>query len=98
MNTDHVLFVLYDFPPDGARGTKRSLKFIRYLPQYRWSAIVLTVQSPHFDFYDGSLFAELPENLPVYRARTLESLIHQSQYAQNEARDPVVEAKKAPAP
>src|SRR5947208_12877558 len=79
MDTDRVLFVVYDFPPEGSRGTKRSLKFIRHLPPHGWSAVVLTVRSsPNLSFHDDSLFAELPPGLPIYRARTLESLFHGS--------------------
>jgi len=79
MDTDRVLFVVYDFPPAGSRGTKRSLKFIRHLPHHGWSAVVLTVRSsPNFAFLDDSLLAELPSGLPIYRARTLEGLFHGS--------------------
>ena len=77
MSKNSVLFVIYDFPPEGARGTKRSIKFIRYLPQNDWSTVILTVEcSPTKCSEDKSLFAELPPDLVVYRARTLESLFH----------------------
>ncbi len=79
MNLSRALFVVYDFPPEGARGTKRTIKFIRYLPANGWSAVVLTVAaSPSKCSEDPSLFAELPPDLPVYRSRTLETLFHGS--------------------
>src|SRR5438270_5009522 len=99
MNTKRVLFVVYSFPPEGARGTKRSLKFIRYLPENRWSTVVLTVRSsPNYSFHDASLVAELPNNLVVSRARTLESLFHGKRHGDAEVCDPMVQAKKAPPP
>src|SRR6476660_1370966 len=77
MSTERVLFVVYDFPPEGARSTKRSLKFIRYLPEKCWSPAVLTVKnSPNRSFHDGSLLGELSPGVPVFRARTLENLFH----------------------
>ena len=42
MNQQSVLFVVYDFPPEGARGTKRTLKFLQHLPQSGWAPVVLT--------------------------------------------------------
>ncbi len=97
MDTDRVLFVVYDFPPEGSRGTKRSLKFIRHLPPHGWSAVVLTVRSsPNLSFHDDSLFAELPPGLPIYRARTLESLFHGSSKGDGVRGDGAGEAKPGP--
>lgn len=98
MNQQSVLFVVYDFPPEGARGTKRTLKFLQHLPQSGWAPVVLTASHQPFDFYDGSMLAEVPAEVPVYRARTLESLVHRNQYKPGEVRDPVADARKAPPP
>jgi glycosyltransferase involved in cell wall biosynthesis len=78
MSTERVLFIVYEFPPEGCRGTKRSLKFIRYLPRNRWQPVILTVQTPNYSFHDASLIEELPANLPIYRARTFESWFSKS--------------------
>lgn len=95
MNHRSVLFIVYDFPPEGSRGTKRTLKFIRYLPRNQWSPVVLTVKGANSCFHDDSLLSELPSDLSIYRARTLET------YFRNGKRDQtgdrlVAESKKAP--
>ena len=77
--TNSALFVLYEFPPEGSRGTKRSIKFIHHLPRSGWRPVVLTVfQSPNYTFHDSALTEELAPDLAIYRARTLESCFRQS--------------------
>lgn len=65
-----VLFVLYYFPPSGGPGVQRGLKFIRYLPEFGWQPIVLTVrESAQFQVRDESLMREIPAGLIVRRTR-----------------------------
>jgi len=98
MTIPSVLFVVYDFPPEGARGTKRSTKFVRHLPKNGWAPVVLTARDQPYDFYDGSMVEEVPDNVPIYRARTLESLAYRNQYKPGEVRDPATDARNAPPP
>ena len=39
-----LLFVTYYFPPSGGPGVQRSLKFVKYLPEFGWRPTVLTVR------------------------------------------------------
>lgn len=65
-----VLCVFYYFPPSGGPGVQRGLKFIRYLPQFGWEPIVLTVPAnAHFPVRDESLCNEIPPDLVVRRTR-----------------------------
>jgi glycosyltransferase involved in cell wall biosynthesis len=83
-----VLLVVYEFPPEGARGTKRAIKFIKYLADLGWEPVILTVKDGNHDFYDGSLFSEIHPSLRVYRAFTLESLFHRTEQSDHlEVRD-----------
>ena len=43
-NRKRVLFICYFFPPVGAGGVFRALKFAKYLPQFGWDPTVLTVK------------------------------------------------------
>ncbi len=45
-----VLFIAYLFPPVGGGGVQRSSKFVKYLPEFGWQPLVLTVKEP-YDFY-----------------------------------------------
>ncbi|HXV14766.1 MAG TPA: glycosyltransferase [Candidatus Krumholzibacteria bacterium] len=69
-----VLIVAYFFPPSGAVGIYRSLKFAKYLPEFGWRPIVLTTANGKFPTYDASLLRMIPEGVPVHRARGVEFL------------------------
>jgi len=63
-----VLIITYYWPPSGGAGVQRWLKFSKYLPEYGWEPLILTVD-PLFAAYpvtDNSLTAELPDSLRVY--------------------------------
>lgn len=62
-----VLYIAYFFPPLGGAGVQRTLKFVRYLPQWGWEATVLTARAPYW-MLDPSLSAELPPSTRILRA------------------------------
>ena len=65
-----VLFVCYYFPPSGGPGVQRGLKFARYLPEFGWEPLILTVrESAHFPVRDESLMREIPAGLRLQRTR-----------------------------
>ena len=39
-----VLMIAYYFPPMGGAGVQRTLKFVKYLPEFGWQPHVLTVR------------------------------------------------------
>ena len=67
-----VLIVSYYFPPSGGPGVQRVLKFVKYLPEFGWQPVVLTVQDGDYPARDESLLAEIPEHAIVYRTRIFE--------------------------
>lgn len=56
------------FPPVGGRNCERAIKFCKYLPEYDWKPIVLTVSDKAIKFKDSSLNEELDNTLHIYRA------------------------------
>jgi glycosyltransferase involved in cell wall biosynthesis len=52
----------------GGSGVQRTAKFAKYLPEYGWQPVILTVSNPPLHEADYSLMVELPDDLPVYRA------------------------------
>ena len=54
-----VLVVAYYFPPMGLSGVQRTLKFVKYLPQFGWHPTVLTVEPRGYYAKDDSLLHEL---------------------------------------
>ena len=67
-----VLVISYYFPPSGGPGVQRVLKFVKYLPQFGWEPIVLTVDGGDFPARDESLLAEIPVATKVHRTRIFE--------------------------
>lgn len=54
-----VLIISYYFPPMGMGGVQRITKFVRYLPDFGWEPVVLTVRDVVYYARDDSLLKEL---------------------------------------
>jgi glycosyltransferase involved in cell wall biosynthesis len=63
-----VLIVTYYWPPSGGAGVQRWLKFSKYLPEYGWQPVILTVD-PEYAAYpvtDDSLSKNLSPEIEVH--------------------------------
>jgi len=67
-----VLIITYYWPPAGGPGVQRVLKFVKYLPEYGWKPIVLTVENGNYPAYDESLIDEIPSGCIIYKTKTWE--------------------------
>ena len=66
-----VLIITYYWPPSGGAGVQRWLKFSKYLPQFGWEPVILTVD-PEYAAYpaiDSSLGNDMPEGIKVFRTK-----------------------------
>src|SRR3712207_2800304 len=72
--TKRVLIIAYMFPPIGGIGVIRPVQFAKYLPQFGWEPVILTVAQTDEYMMDASLLAELPPSVKIYRARSWEPL------------------------
>jgi len=66
---NRVLIITYYWPPGAGAGVQRWLKFSKYLPQYGWEPVILTVD-PSFAQYpaaDKSLLDDIPADLKIFR-------------------------------
>jgi len=70
--SNKVLMIAYIFPPAGNVGIYRPVKFVKYLPEFGWEPIVLTVRDGKFGKYDERLTKIVPEGTTVYRTRSIE--------------------------
>jgi glycosyltransferase involved in cell wall biosynthesis len=55
----NVLVVAYYFPPMGLSGVQRTLKFVKYMPNFGWHPTVLTVEPHGYLAKDDSFLQEL---------------------------------------
>ncbi len=62
----------YHFPPLGGVAVMRVLRFCKYLPQYGWRPIVISVQGGGNEPRDESLLDEVPADLEVHRVPCFE--------------------------
>jgi len=67
-----VLIITYYWPPASGPGVQRWLKFAKYLPEFGWQPIILTVKNGSFPAYDESLLKDIPETSEIFYSKTLE--------------------------
>jgi len=68
MSNKKVLVLAYYFPPMGLSGVQRTLKFVKYLPEFGWEPTVLTTDSGSYYAYDDSLMSELAnKEIKIFR-------------------------------
>ncbi|MBP7507638.1 MAG: glycosyltransferase family 4 protein [Prolixibacteraceae bacterium] len=69
-----VLIITYYWPPSGGAGVQRWLKFSKYLPEFGWKPVILTVD-PNFSSYpqiDETLQKEVNSEMLVFRTKSRE--------------------------
>lgn len=67
-NNFNVLVIAYYFPPMGLSGVQRTLKFVKYLPDFGWNPVVLTTDDTSYYAYDDTLLGEIEDKVTIYRA------------------------------
>ncbi|NVM05146.1 MAG: hypothetical protein HWN67_22690, partial [Candidatus Helarchaeota archaeon] len=56
-----VLIITYYFPPLGGAGVQRILKFIKYLPDFNWIPLILTVKNADYYIKDHTLMEQVTD-------------------------------------
>lgn len=67
-----VLIITYYWVPAGGVAVQRFLKFTKYLRDYGWEPVILTVQDGSYPYTDESLQDQVPEGIQVHRTKTFE--------------------------
>jgi len=67
-----VLIITYYWPPASGPGVQRWLKFVKYLPEFGWKPLILTVKDGSYPATDDSLSKDVPNDIPVFKTNTLE--------------------------
>ena len=64
-----LAMVSYWFPPEGAAGVYRSLRFVRHLPSHGWQPVVIADDPRCYVRYDPGLLDLVPSNTEIIRVR-----------------------------
>lgn len=69
-----ILIITYYWPPSGGAGVQRWLKFSKFLPEFGYEPIILTVDERVASYaqLDHSLLAEINPGMAVHRTETFE--------------------------
>ena len=65
-----VLIIAYYWPPAGGAGVQRVLKYAKYLPEFGWESIILTVNSPDSPIEDLSLLDDISPKTKIHVTQT----------------------------
>lgn len=63
-----VLMIAHQFPPIGGSGVQRTVKFIKYLPDFGWEGAVFTRRAKTASLTDITLNRDIPGNTVIYRS------------------------------
>jgi glycosyltransferase involved in cell wall biosynthesis len=66
-----VLMFAYFFPPLGGGGVQRTSKFVKYLPSFGWTPIVLTVNEGAYWIRDKTLKEDVPSAVNILRTSSM---------------------------
>ena len=69
-NVRKILVVSYYFPPMGLSGVQRTLKFVKYLPDFDWSPLVLTTGATNYFAFDETLLSDTEKSNLISIHRT----------------------------
>jgi len=69
----NLLILSYYYPPLGLSGVQRTVKFVKYLPQFGWNPIVIAPRPRGSYVYDPALGAEVAQ-AKVFRTWSLDPL------------------------
>ncbi len=69
-----ILIITYYWPPSGGAGVQRWLKFSKYLPEFGYEPVILTVDEKVASYaqLDYSLLAEINPGMAVHKTKTFE--------------------------
>lgn len=72
-----ILMIAYHFPPlAGSSGIQRTLRFMRYLPEFGWEPLVLTAHPRAYEHTSSDQLVDIPESLVVARAPAFDAARH----------------------
>ena len=72
MTHKKVLVITYYWPPAGGIAVQRVTKFCKYLSEFGWEPIILTIKDGNFENVDNTLLSDIENVKNVYRSSSIE--------------------------
>ena len=72
MSEKKILIISYYWPPAGGPAVQRVVKYVKYLSEFNYQPIVLTVENPQVQAYDNSLLKEIPAEVEVIKTKSFQ--------------------------
>jgi hypothetical protein len=69
-----ILMIAYFYPPVAGGGVQRTVKFAKYLPEFGWKPVILTVHDGYDYYSDAALVKDVHPCVSVYRSRSIEPM------------------------
>lgn len=88
-----VLMISYCFPPMAVVGVYRTLKFVKYLRQFDWEPVILTLSNPIDYAYNPELFKDIPRDVHVYRTRMVSPMVTWENWTSKESSNGTIAAE-----
>ena len=73
-----ILVIAYYFPPSNGAGVHRTLRFVKFLPEFQWKPVVLTIKEDFYAFsqpIDLGTYQKIPKEIKVYRTALLRPFV-----------------------
>lgn len=67
-----VLIITYYWPPAAGPGVQRVLKMTKFMGEFGWEPLILTVKNGTYSSLDNTLEKDIPQNVKVFQTKTLE--------------------------
>ncbi|MGB5744207.1 MAG: glycosyltransferase [Sedimenticolaceae bacterium] len=72
-----ILMIAYHFPPlAGSSGIQRTLRFVRYLPEFGWQPVVLSAHPRAYQQLSDDQMGDIPAGVEVIRAPAWDAARH----------------------
>lgn len=83
---NQVLMVAYYFPPLSGSGVFRSIKFAKYLSEFKWHPTIISTDRTRFgwNYMDEGLMKEVPEDIGVIRVPDLINTLRETSLTNRE--------------
>lgn len=84
-----ALIITYYWPPAGGPGVQRVLKFVKYLPEFGWQPLVLTVKKGEYPAIDNKISDDVSTEAIINKTKAFEPYFYYKRFLGQEENEKV---------